>query len=455
MYNFDESKKCMIKRGSKMKGLTFKKGIHLNYHKEPTASKEIELMLPHKELVFPMSQHIGTPCVPIVKKGDYVYVGQKIGEANGFVSVPIHSSVSGTVKVIETRMTFRGVKDICVVIENDGHYTEDTQMMERIKRVDENLTKEALIECVKEAGIVGMGGATFPTHVKLSTSPEKKVSYILINGAECEPYITSDHRVMLEHGEEVIKGISILLRVFDEAQAIIGIEDNKMDAFHHMTELAKGTPIKVQLLHTKYPQGSEKHLIYALTEKEVPSGKLPIEVGCIVHNIDSAVAIYRAVTMGQPVMRRIVTVAGSGAQRPCNLEVKIGTSFREVLEYAGVNLEKVMKLIAGGPMMGIAISDVDVPIMKGTSAILCFTEEEVGKEKPSSCIRCGKCINACPMKLMPYALQKSAINGHYDTFLNEHGIDCIECGCCAYACPAKREIVQSIRTAKSVIRNKQ
>lgn len=454
MYNFYESKNEYDKRRSNMKGLTFKKGIHLNYHKEATADKAIELMLPNKELVFPMSQHIGTPCVPIVKKGDYVYMGQKIGEANGFVSVPIHSSISGQVKMIETRMTFRGVRDNCVVIENDGRYEEEPQMKGRIKQVDEHLTKEALIERVKEAGIVGMGGATFPTHVKLSTPPEKKVAYILMNGAECEPYLTSDHRVMLEHGEEVIKGLIILLHVFKEAQAIIGIEDNKMDAFHHMTKLAKGTPIKVQLLHTKYPQGSEKHLIYALTQRKVPSGKLPIEVGCIVHNIDSAVAIYRAVTLGQPVTRRIVTVTGSGVKKPCNLEVKIGTSFREVLEYAGVDLEKVLKIIAGGPMMGVAISDIDVPVMKGTSAILCFTEEELGKEKPSSCIRCGKCIEVCPMRLIPNALQKSAIHGHYDAFLDDYGMDCIECGCCAYTCPAKREIVQSIRTAKSAIRNK-
>lgn len=437
-----------------MKRLTFKKGIHLNYHKEATADKKIELMLPNKELVFPMSQHIGAPCVPIVKKGDYVYVGQKIGEADGFMSVPIHSSVSGIVKTIETRMTFKGVRDNCVVIENDGLYEEEPQMKEHIKQVDENLTKEALIECIKEAGIVGMGGATFPMHVKLSTPPDKKVSYILVNGAECEPYLTSDHRVMLEYGEEVIKGLSILLHVFKEAQAIIGIEDNKMDAFEHMTQLAKGTPIKVQLLHTKYPQGSEKHLIYSLTQQEVPSGKLPIDVGCLVHNVDSVVAVYRAVTKGQPVTRRIVTVAGGAVKKPCNLEVKIGTSFREVLEYAEVDLEKVIKLIAGGPMMGVAISDIDIPIMKGTSAILCLTEEEVSKEKPSSCIRCGKCIDVCPMKLMPNALQKSAINGHYDAFLNKHGMECIECGCCAYTCPAKREIVQSIRTAKSVIRNK-
>ena len=437
-----------------MKGLTFKKGIHPSYHKEVTADKAIELILPNKELVFPMSQHTGTPCIPIVKKGDYVYVGQKIGEANGFMSVPIHSSVSGTVKMIEARMTFRGVKDNCMVIENDGCYEKDPKMEEHIKQVDENLTKEALIECVKEAGIVGMGGATFPMHVKLSTPPEKKVSYILINGAECEPYLTSDHRVMLERGEEVIKGLNILLHIFKEAQAIIGIEDNKMDAFDRMTELAKGTPIKVKLLHTKYPQGSEKHLIYSLTQQEVPSGKLPLEVGCIVHNIDSVVAVYRAVAMGQPVMRRIVTVAGSGVKKPCNLEVKIGTSFREVLDYAGVDLEKVIKIIAGGPMMGVAISDIDVPIMKGTSAILCLTEEEVGNDKPSSCIRCGKCIDVCPMKLMPNALQKSAINGHYDEFFDEHGMDCIECGCCAYTCPAKREIVQSIRTAKAAIRNR-
>lgn len=437
-----------------MKGLTFKKGIHPNYHKETTVGKRIELMLPNKELVFPMSQHIGTPCLPIVKKGDHVYMGQKIGDASGFVSVPIHSSVSGTVKVIETRMTYRGVRDNCVVIENDGLYEVSPEIEACIKPIDTNLTKETVIECIKEAGIVGMGGATFPTHVKLSTPADKRVEYIFVNGAECEPYLTSDHRVMLEQGEEVIKGLSILLHVFKEAQAVIGIEDNKIDAFNHMTELAKGTPITVKLLHTKYPQGSEKHLIYALTQRQVPSGKLPIEVGCIVQNVDSIISIYRAVTMGQPVMRRIVTVSGSGVKKPCNLEVKIGTSFREVLEYAEVDLEKTVKIIAGGPMMGIAISDIDVPVMKGTSAILCFTEEEVGKERPSSCIRCSKCVSVCPMGLVPSSLQKSAVNGHYDMFLSENGMDCIECGCCAYVCPAKRELVQCIRTAKTAIRSR-
>ena len=437
-----------------MKGLTFKRGIHPNYHKDATSSLKIEKMLPGKELVFPMSQHIGAPCTPIVKKGDYVCVGDKIGEANGFVSAAIHCSVSGTVKAVEMRMTLKGVKDTCVVVENDELYTVGERINKGVQVQGEQLTKEKLIEIVKAAGIVGLGGATFPTHVKLSTPEDKKVDFILINGAECEPYLTSDHRVMLERGEEVIGGLKMLLQVFKDAKGIIGIEDNKMDAYKHMSRLAEGTSIEVKLLHTKYPQGSEKHLIYALTSREVPSGKLPIEVGCIVHNIDSVGAIYRAVTKGEPVLSRIVTVSGKGVNKPCNLEVKTGTSFREVLERAEVDWSKTVKIIAGGPMMGVAISDVDVPVVKGTSAILCFTEEEVACNMPSHCIRCGKCVTVCPMGLIPSALQKSAIHGHYDEFIKQNGMDCIECGCCAYTCPAKREIVQSIRTAKAAIRSK-
>lgn len=437
-----------------MKALTFKKGIHPLYNKELTAHKKIEQMLPNKELVFPMSQHIGAPCTPIVKKGDYVYVGQKIGEANGFVSAPIHSSVSGTVKLIERRMTVKGVKDQCIIIENDEQYELSNEIETKVKKIDENLTKEVLVDCVKEAGIVGMGGATFPTHVKLSTPPDKRVDYIIVNGAECEPYLTSDHRVMLESGEELIGGLEILKHVFKEATIIIGVEDNKMDAFNHLKELSKTSNIKVELLHTKYPQGSEKHLIYALTHREVPSGKLPIEVGCIVHNVDSVVAIYRAITKGQPIMRRIVTVSGKGVKNPCNVEVKIGTSFRQILEYAQVDMDKTVKIIAGGPMMGTAISDIDVPVMKGTSAILCFTEEEAKLEEPSNCIRCAKCVEVCPMGLVPSALQNYAIHNKYDDFLKNNGMDCIECGCCAFTCPAKRELVQSIRTAKAAIRNK-
>lgn len=437
-----------------MKGLTFKRGIHPNYHKDATASKPIEQILPGKELVFPMSQHIGAPCTPSVKKGDYVYVGDLIGTPNGFVSAPIHSSVSGTVKAVEMRMTVRGVKDTCVIVENDELYAKNEFADTKKYKVDNSFNKQSLIECVKNAGIVGLGGATFPTHVKLSTPGDKKVEFILVNGAECEPYLTSDHRVLLERGNEVIEGLKILQHVFKEAHVVIGIEDNKMDAYEHMVELAKDTSIEVKLLHTKYPQGSEKHLIYALTSREVPSGKLPIEVGCIVHNVDSVVAIYRAVTANEPVLSRIVTVSGKGVAKPCNLEVKTGTSFRQVLEYAGIDWDRTVKIIAGGPMMGVAISDVDIPVVKGTSAILCFTEEETQQDEPSNCIRCGKCVTVCPMGLIPSALQKSAIHGHLDDFMKQNGMDCIECGCCAYTCPAKREIVQSIRTAKAAIRSK-
>lgn len=438
-----------------MKGLTFKKGIHPNYHKEITCDKKIEVMLPGSELVFPMSQHIGTPCTPIVKKGDRVLVGQKIGEASGFISAAIHSSVSGTVKSIENRLTFRGNKENSIVIENDNLYEEIPGMATSAKSDYKNLTKEELIGLVKEAGLVGMGGATFPTHVKLSTPPDKTVEYIIINGAECEPYLTSDHRVMLENGEEVIEGIKILLKVYKEAKAIIGIENNKMDAIKQMKMLAKNTErLEVVTLDTKYPQGSEKHLIYAITKREVPSGKLPIDIGCIVQNIDSMVAVCRAVTKGQPVMRRIVTVSGSGVKKPCNVEVKVGTSFKEVLEYAEWDMERTVKIIAGGPMMGIAISDVNIPVMKGTSAILCFTDEEVTSVPTTHCMHCGKCVTVCPMHLIPNTLHRHALHEHYDKFMDYYGMDCIECGCCSYTCPAKRDIVQSIRTAKAVIRAK-
>lgn len=438
-----------------MSKLTFKKGIHPDYHKSETQNKAIEVLMPLDELVFPMSQHIGTPAKPIVKKGDRVLVGQKIGEAGGFVSAPVHSSVSGVVKAVEERMTHRGTKDMCVVITQDELYEESEEMAQKARPDYESLTQEELVQLVQESGIVGMGGATFPAHVKLSVPKDKKVEFIIINGAECEPYLTSDHRVMLESSEEIIAGLKVLLSVFKGAKAIIGIEDNKMDAISKMTSLAaEESRIEVATLHTKYPQGSEKHLIYAATGREVPSGKLPIDVGCIVHNIDSIVAIYRAVVKGRPIMRRIVTVSGSGVTNPCNLEVKIGCSYRQLLEKAGWDEARTVKIIAGGPMMGIAMSEIDVPVVKGTSAILCFTEEEMKKEETTACIRCGKCVDVCPMSLVPNTLHRAAINGLYEAFLENNGMDCIECGCCAYTCPAKRNLVQSIRTAKAAVRAK-
>lgn len=438
-----------------MKGLTFRKGIHPDYNKESTCSKPIEVLMPEGELVFPMSQHIGSPCTPLVKKGDRVLVGQKIGDATGFVSAPIHSSVAGTVKAVEERRTFRGTKDMCIVIENDFTYDECANMAENAKPHYEGLTQKELVDIVKEAGLVGMGGAAFPTHVKLATPPDKEVQSIVINGAECEPYLTSDHRVMLEESERIIEGLKILLYIFKKATGIICIEDNKLDALEKLTHLANGVDrLKVVKVHTKYPQGSEKHLIYAATGKEVPSGKLPIDIGCMVYNIDSIVAIWRAVTKGRPIMRRIVTVSGSGVSNPCNLKVRVGTSYRELLEYAGWDTKNTVKIISGGPMMGIAISNIDVPVVKGTSAILCFTEKEMSKESMSNCIRCGKCVDVCPMELIPNTIHMQAISAKYEDFLKDNGMDCIECGCCSYVCPAKRELVQSIRTAKTAIRAK-
>lgn len=431
-----------------MEKLTFKHGIHPNYHKEATQELPIEKLPQCKEFVFPMLQHIGAPAIPIVKKGDYVYAGDIIGQADGFMSANVHSSVSGTVKAVEKRMTFRGVKELCVVIESDLLNTQQER-----EKLELPITREVLIEKIKEMGIVGLGGATFPTHVKYTIPEHKKVDYILVNGAECEPYLTSDHRIMLERGEEIVKGLQLLLSVFEGVQGIIGIEDNKLDAYEHMKKLCKDTPIQVKLLHTKYPQGSEKQLIDALTKRIVPTGKLPIDVGCIVNNVDTIRAIYRAIVKNEPVLSRIITVAGGGVTKPCNLKVRVGTSFREVLEHAGIDLEKTVKIIAGGPMMGIAISDIDIPVTKGTSAILCFTEKEAHQMPASACINCGKCVEVCPMSLVPSRLQKHANKGRLEAFKKEYGMSCIECGCCSYTCPAKREMVQSIRKAKFLLRN--
>ncbi|MGL6174017.1 MAG: electron transport complex subunit RsxC [Cellulosilyticaceae bacterium] len=433
-----------------MKGLTFKKGIHPKYNKESTSQKSIEMLMPKGEMVFPMQQHIGAACKPIVKKGDKILVGQKIGEMTGFVCAPIHSSVSGIVKAVEERMIHNGQKVMSIVIENDDLYEE----IEEMKGEDyKQISREKLVEIVKEAGIVGMGGATFPAYIKLSPPKDKEIQSIIVNGAECEPYLTSDHRVMLEEGKRIIEGLKILLHIFPNAKAYIGIEDNKMDAVSILSDLAKQEEkIEVCVLHTKYPQGSEKHLIYAITHKEVPSGGLPADIGCIVHNIDSVVAIWRAVTKGRPIMRRIVTVAGEGVKNPCNLKVRIGTSYRELLEYAGWDEEKTIKIISGGPMMGIAMSSIDVPVVKGTSAILCLTKDEVGEVPMQNCIRCGKCVQVCPVSLVPSTLHHAALNEEYHVFTKANGMDCIECGCCSYTCPAKRHLVQTIRTAKNILR---
>lgn len=433
-----------------MKKLTFKKGIHPEDHKESTAGKPIVYVTPPKELYFPLQQHIGAPLSPVVEKGDSVLMGQVIAESDAPLSVPLHSSVSGIVKDIGMYWHPSGVRVPTIVIENDGLDTPASLIP--TKPLDE-LNNEEILQIIRSAGIVGMGGAGFPTHVKLSPPKDKPISCVIVNGAECEPYLTSDHRVMLETPEEVLSGLLIVMRLFSLQSATIAVEENKQDA---IAELVKSSPkypgIEVVTLKKKYPQGGEKQLIYAVTGKEVPSGGLPSDLGCLVLNIDTVTAIYRAVVKGLPLIRRIVTVSGDCVHSPGNFFVRLGTPFSSVIEAAGGVVTEPAKILMGGPMMGISGHSLDVPVIKGTSAILLFSEEraKVGVETP--CIRCGKCIEVCPMNLRPSFINAYYVNGHFDKCEEEHCKDCIECGSCSYVCPAKRHLVQSIRVAKQKIK---
>lgn len=443
----------MCRKGSSMKQkkYTFKKGIHPSYNKDRTSHLPIELLPPIGEIVLPMSQHIGTPCTPVVKKGDRVLVGQVIGEPNGFVSVPVHSTVSGTVTAVEDRLVPNGSKVLSVVIERDGLCDEDPALNKPLDY--KAMTHEEIVEVVKNAGLVGMGGAGFPTYIKLTPPPGKTIKHVIINGAECEPYLTSDHRVMLEEGDRLIEGLRILLHLFPEAKGYIGVEDNKPDAIAELKKhIRDDDNIEICTLETKYPQGSEKHLIYSLIKREVPMGGLPADVDCMVQNVDSALAIWRAFEKSRPIMRRIVTVSGNGVKKPGNYKVRLGISYRELLEQAQWDPEKTVKVISGGPMMGTAVSSVDVPIVKGTAGILCFTEEEVSIPPESNCIRCNKCVEVCPCVLMPAQLNVASLTRDTDMFLAYNGMNCMECGSCSFICPANRHLVQSIRTIKAAVR---
>ena len=433
-----------------MKILTFKKGVHPPQNKYLTQNMAIEYLLPEGDLVFPMSQHVGTPCEPIVKKGDKVLLGQRIGEPKDAVSVPIHSSVSGIVKDVIPYLVPGGNKVLSVIIENDKQYEKCEGLAPR--KDYHNLSKQELTSIIRDAGVVGMGGATFPTHIKLTPPADEKIDSIIVNGAECEPYITSDYRVMLEETDRVVQGLKIVLYMFPNAKGYIGIEDNKKKAIEAMRNAVKNEPnIEVKVLKTKYPQGGEKQLIYAITGRKVPEGAIPAKIGCIVQNVETMVAIERAVLRGRPLMRRIVTVTGGAIQNPKVFNVRLGTSFRELINAAGGFKEEPVKIISGGPMMGIAISSIDVPVVKSTSSIVCMTAKEAALPEENVCIRCGKCVNACPMNLVPTEMNRAVVKGDYERFEKLHGMDCIECGCCSYVCPSKRYLVQSFRTAKKII----
>lgn len=432
---------------------SFKGGIHPNDSKHFTENVPIQDLLdPHKPLVYPMVQHIGAPCKPTVKKGDTVLRGQCIGEATGYVSAPIYSAVSGTVTDVKPMLHPNGQKILSVVIENDHQYT-NIEGLEQGKDF-RSLSREEILGIIRDAGIVGMGGAGFPAHVKLSPAPDKKIDSIILNGAECEPFLTSDYRVMLEDPQRIINGMQILLHLFPEAKGYIGIENNKPKAQQSIQEYIQQHQIpnvQVVPLLTKYPQGGEKMLIKAVIGREVPSGGLPADVGAIVHNIDTVVAISRAVTQGRPLMRRIVTVAGSAIRNPGNFRVRIGTSLQELVEAAGGFVETPRKMIHGGPMMGSSLISLDAPVVKGTSALLFFTEKDSQVAEESPCIRCGKCLKACPMFLVPYELNQYVLRRDWDGFAAHGGMDCIECGSCAFACPAKRQLTQTCKAGKATV----
>ena len=425
--------------------LTFKGGVHPNDGKALAKDKAIVQVQPKGDLVYPMSQHIGAPAVPIVAKGDHVLRGQMIG----FVSAPIYASVSGTVKVIEPRFTPAGSKVNSIVIENDGEYEEVEYSTP--KAVSE-MSKEEILNAIGDAGIVGMGGAGFPTKVKLSPKEPDKIDYIIANCAECEPYITADYRQILEHGEELVEGMKIILRLFDNAKGLFGVEDNKPDCIEKLKELTKDEPrMEVLKLQTKYPQGGERQLIYAVTGRAINSKMLPADAGCIVDNVETIIAVYRAVKLGRPVTNRISTITGDAIANPGNFLYSIGTSYAELVEAAGGFKTQPEKIISGGPMMGFAMFSLDIPTTKTSSSLLCLSKDEVSKVEPSACINCGRCVEACPEQLIPSRLAKFSNNGLAEAFESWHGLECVECGSCSFVCPARRQLAQSIKTMKKQV----
>ena len=429
---------------------TFPKGgVHPPENKITADSPIRELQIP-EEVTIPVSQHLGAPATIIVEKGARVKAGEVIATREGFVSANIHSSVSGTVTKIDSLLDSSGYKRPCIVIKTDGDgWADGIDTGNEIVR-DITLGQKEIVSRCAECGIVGMGGATFPSHVKLSIPPGKSVEVLIINGVECEPYLTSDHRVMLEHGEEMIIGVEILKRALGVSKALIGIENNKPDAIQHLSKIAaEYEGIEVHPLKVKYPQGGEKQLIKALINREVPSGGLPVDVGTVVHNVGTALAVYHAVQKNRPLVDRVVNVTGKHLSQPGNFRVRIGTPVATLVDAAGGMPENTGKIVNGGPMMGKAVGSLDVPVTKGTSGIILFEEAESLRKKTGPCIRCGKCISACALGLEPHLLMTLSAKELYERSEKERIMDCMECGSCSYICPANRPLLDYIRLGKS------
>lgn len=432
---------------------SFAGGIHplhaIGHGKSLSAAQPIEALPAPERVYIPMSQHIGAPCSPCVAVGDRVLRGQAVGKPTGFVAAPVHASVSGTVVEIAPHLVIGGSMTTCVVIENDFKDEWADACRAEPSNVD-NIDAQAALSAVLEGGVVGMGGATFPAHVKLSPPKDKKIDFLLLNGAECEPYLTADHRMMLEESERIVGGIRILAKILGNPQCIVGIERNKKDAAFVMEQAVQGTGIRVALMPVKYPQGSEKQLVQVLAHRQVPSGKLPMDAGCVVVNVSSAAAVYDAVALHRPLTERVVTVTGAvGA--PKNLRVRIGTPVQTLVDACAGLKENVGRVVSGGPMMGIALYDLSVPVTKGTSGVLALTQQQVNPGVITNCIRCGRCVKGCPIHLMPFELCNDVEKNDWAGAEKHNALDCIECGSCTYVCPAKRPITSSIRIAKRQI----
>jgi electron transport complex protein RnfC len=426
-------------------------GVHPPENKLSVASA-IEIFPLPKQVTIPVNQNLGAPGVPVVNKGDAVKAGQLLAKGEAFISSNVHSSVSGKVLKIDDLFDQTGFRRKAVVISVEGDEWDPSVDRSPGIRSEIVLSREEIIKKIHEMGIVGLGGATFPSHVKLMVPEGKKAEYLIINGVECEPYLTADHRLMLEKGEEILVGVKVLMKGLGVDKAIIGIENNKPDAIRHLTDLANKYPdISVQALKVRYPQGGEKQLINALLGREVPSGKLPIDVGCVVNNVGTAFAVYEAVQKNKPLVERIVTVTGKTVRKPSNYLVRIGTPVQELLEAAQSDLSATGKVVSGGPMMGKALNSLDVPVVKGTSGLLLFAEDSSARTEMRPCIRCGRCVKVCPLGLEPILLAQYSEKSLWELAEDNLVMDCMECGSCHYTCPSARPLLDYIRLGKSKV----
>ena len=432
---------------------TFRGGVHPEEHKELSRESRARLFNPKGEMVFPLQMHIGKPARPIVKKNDPVLVGQRIAEADGFVSAHIHSSCSGTVKTIEKRRVLGGGLAECIVIDNDGQFTPAADYTTRTD--ERSISDQQILDRVREAGIVGLGGAGFPTHVKLQPKNPEGIEYVILNGAECEPYLTCNDQLMRWHGEEIVEGMELILRLFPNAEGVIAIEENKPEAIASMERAAEGkNRISVRKMITKYPEGGERSLIQVIAGVDFPLASLPADVGCIVQNVGTAYAIQRAVLYGEPLYSQFFTVSGEAVAQPGNYQVRVGTSFAELVEDAGGIKGEVRKALAGGPMMGIAMGTLDVPIQKQNNGLVLLAEDPVeqAEELMTNCLRCGRCTTVCPVGLTPQLMADAAIAQNWERYEKKlYGLDCIQCGSCTFACPAKRPLTPTFKQAKAEI----